>query len=808
MDSRIYINNDWLFTPKFDESMISGKLSAARIKKDFSVVRIPHSFVETPLNYFDEKNYQMVAGYRKEFVTDKAWKNKRVFVTFEGAAHKAKVYLNGELLGVHSSGYTAFKFELTELLAPEGKNNILVVELDSRESVDAPPFGFVIDYLTYSGLYRDVYLEVKNDIYIEDVFVKTQANHIDAEVTFGNALSEDCDLHFRVLKWEKDVPEKKLEVVMEADSHVTAGEEKTESVTSSFVAGKVSFWSPENPALYLLETSLISGDKKVQDVSTVRFGFRTVEMKDEGLFINGNKVLLRGLDRHQAYPYVGYAVPKSLQEMDAEILKNELCLNAVRTSHYPQSQYFIDRCDELGLLVFTEIPGWQHIGQSEGWREQCVRNVQEMVLQYRNHPSIFLWGVRINESPDDDELYVKTNACCHELDSTRPTGGVRCIKKSHLLEDVYTYNDFVHDGTNMGTEKKENIMSEPHAPYLVSEYCGHMYPTKIFDDEIHRTEHALRHARVINSAAGQNNTGGSFGWCAFDYNTHGQFGSGDKICYHGVMDMFRNPKMASLVYASQQDNVPVLDVSSSMDVGEHPACMRGYNWIFTNADSVKMYVNDKFITEYKKEDSQFENLPHGPILINDYVGDRLEKEEGYSKGLSKQMRKILNYVAMNGQNAFTLKEYLTIAALQLKGKNPGEIRRMYDKYVGAWGGDSIVFKFEAIKDGKPVKTVYKGPVEAVFLNAAASKLVLHEENSWDAAAVRICMKDQFGNVLPYYSEAVSLKVTGPVELIGPEVTCFRGGVCGTYVKTTGKKGKATLVIQCGKYESRLEFIVK
>ena len=109
-----------------------------------------------------------------------------------------------------------------------------------------------------------------------------------------------------------------------------------------------------------------------------------------------------------------------------------------------------------------------------------------MILQYRNHPSVFLWGVRINESPDDDSLYEKTNALCRALDPFRPTGGVRCIKKSRLLEDVYTYNDFIYEGNNRPVSKKKSVMKNAGHPYLISEYMGHMFPTKIFDDEIHR----------------------------------------------------------------------------------------------------------------------------------------------------------------------------------------------------------------------------------------------------------------------------------------------------------------------------------
>lgn len=152
-------------------------------------------------------------------------------------------------------------------------------------------------------------------------------------------------------------------------------------------------------------------------------------------------------------------MPKSMQRLDADILKRELGANAVRTSHYPQSHYFIERCDEIGLLVFTEIPGWQHIGDA-AWKDQAVENVRDMVKQYRNHTSIILWGVRINESQDDDAFYRRTNEAAHEFDDSRPTGGVRANRKSSLLEDVYTYNDFVHDGKAKGCEPKKNVTSD------------------------------------------------------------------------------------------------------------------------------------------------------------------------------------------------------------------------------------------------------------------------------------------------------------------------------------------------------------
>ena len=794
---RINLNDQWLWTPKFQAELCSAQIKNSTLKKSLQKVRLPHSVAETPANYFTASSYQMLSGYRREFKTQKSWKGKRVFAAFLAAAHEASVYLNGKSLGVHSCGYTAFKFELTENLLPAGKTNVLAVKLDSRESLDVPPFGFVIDYMTYGGLYRGVCLEVSNENFISDVFVTTKGKAFSAKVSLDKKTDALVRLALRKAGDKK--------IIFQKENELKDGD----ALTAASEPLDVELWSPESPALYELEASLYYG-KNLIDTKTVRFGFRDIEMKADGLFVNGKKTLLRGIDRHQSFPYVGYAMPASMQKLDADILKNELGLNAVRTSHYPQSQDFVDRCDELGLLVFTEIPGWQHIGSSDKWRSQAVQNVREMVEQYRNHPSIFLWGVRINESPDDDELYQKTNALCRALDPSRPTGGVRCIKKSHLLEDVYTFNDFVHEGNNAGCSKKSIVVRarDKNKPYLISEYAGHMFPTKNFDDEIHRTEHALRHANVIDAVAAAKGVAGSFAWCAFDYNTHKDFGSGDGVCYHGVMDMFRNPKLAAAVYQSQQEKIPVLEISSSMDVGEHPASARGKNWIFTNADSVKMYLNGKFIHEFSRADSPYKNIPHGPILIDDYVGDRLASEAGLSASAARDAKNILNHIALYGQNAVGFSQALSYVRLLARGINRAKITDLYTKFVGLWGGEASVFRFEAYKDGKLVKTVFKGPVQSIELCADASSFVLHEEECWDAALVRISARDNYGNVLPYFAEPAFFEARGAVEVYGPSEAAFRAGTCACYVRSVGKKGKGSLVVRAAGMEKIVEFTVK
>ena len=129
-------------------------------------------------------------------------------------------------------------------------------------------------------------------------------------------------------------------------------------------------WDTENPTLYRCAVRLLAPGGTELDRQETAFGFRTIEFKADGFYLNGRKTFLRGLNRHQSYPYVGYAAPEALQREDARILKEELSCTAVRTSHYPQSRHFIDECDRLGLLVFTEIPGWQHIGDM-AWKNQA-----------------------------------------------------------------------------------------------------------------------------------------------------------------------------------------------------------------------------------------------------------------------------------------------------------------------------------------------------------------------------------------------------------------------------------------------------
>lgn len=794
MTHRFYLNDDWLFTEQFEDSLAAPEYPENTLQP----VRLPHTCKETPFHYFDESLYQMVSGYRRHLQIPADWQGKRILLTFEGAAHDSTVFCNGKKVGEHHCGYTAFTVDLTDNVL-YGQDNLLCVRLDSRENLNVPPFGYVIDYMTYGGIYRDVLLEVKEKVSLSDIFVHTaidfRLSPVAAQITSEITLTEsDENVTIRQYYMPKSTAsaQESWKLLCEQTVSADASCDKELSLTATITDPLL--WDTEEANLYILKTQLYQ-DNTLLDETETMFGIREAVFKKDGFYLNGRKLMIRGLNRHQSFPYVGYAMPKSMQRLDADLLKKELGLNAVRTSHYPQSHYFLERCDELGLLVFTEFPGWQHIGD-DSWKAQAVANAEDMIRQYRNHPSIILWGIRINESPDDDAFYEKTNAVAHKLDPSRPTGGVRAMKKSHLLEDVYTYNDFLHDGEMPGCDPKKKVTSDMEKPYLISEYNGHMYPTKAFDNEERRSEHAIRHANVLDAVAGQSDIAGSFGWCMFDYNTHKDFGSGDRICYHGVMDMFRNPKLASNIYACEQEQTPVLEITSSMDIGEHPGCNRGNIYILSNADSVKMYKNDRFIKEYLPEMSPYKHLKHGPILIDDFIGDSFAQNERFRPKHAKEITDAMNLVARGSLNHIPKRLYLTaLKLLLIYHIDFAEVTRLYTKYIGDWGGTATIYRFDAIKDGKVVKSVTKEPVREIRLEAEADHTILTEQHSYDVALVRIRAVDDHGNVLPFYQEPVRLITEGDISIIGPDTIALQGGMGGTYVKSTGRSGQGTLLLQ-------------
>lgn len=767
----IDLNFNWLFARDHQDEYIKNY----RNIQGFAKVDLPHNAVDIPYHYFDESILHIDCTYKKEIFIKEDWENKIVNLVFEGVSNIAHIFLNDEYVMTHKGGYTRFKVNLNDY-AKFGQVNMVTVYVDSHENVFVPPFGGIVDYLSYSGIYREVSLEVLEKEHIKDCFIKTLDPTNNSIATFNLNLSTN----------------KGTLLISVYDKDIDMSNNKF-AVTNNFMEIKVDvpnkvLWDLDNPHLYNAHIKLLNEDELV-DEKIICFGFREVEFKADGFYLNKIKIKLRGLNRHQSYPYVGYAMPKNIQIEDADLLKYTLGVNIVRTSHYPQSTHFLNRCDEIGLLVFEEIPGWQHIGNDE-WKELSFQNVKDMIMRDRNHPSIVIWGVRINESDDNYDFYKNTNKIAHELDDTRPTGGVRNLPKSEFLEDVYTYNDFSVDKL----ERKTKITKNRH-PYLVTEYNGHMYPTKRYDDETKRVTHALKHVSIINSATNpKNNISGAIGWCMNDYNTHKEFGSGDLVCYHGVLDMFRIPKLASYAYSSEQDQTPVLELSSYMNIGDCPGGIIDKVYAFTNCDYIKLYRNNEYVKTFYPSKDIYKFLKHPPIIIDDFIGQLLEKHEGFSHRDSMLCKKLLKAASKFGANLPFIYKLKTFYLLKKYHLSFDEGVKLFYKYLGGWGSKNISFRFEGYKGDEKVKVITREYNPEYQYVMEMNRKTLEISLTYDALRVVVKKVNHNKEVLPYSFDPIKINVSGAIDLIGPSEVTLQGGAIAFWVKTNNTKGIGTITV--------------
>ena len=707
------MNRKW----RYSRTVVEGGHEKDFDDSKFDQVVIPHTNIPLPWHGFDEKTYEFVSLYRRRFKPPSEARGKHVFVDFEGVMTASTVWINGTKLGEYKGGYTPFSFELTPHLDFDGEN-LLAVDVDSTERPDIPPFGYEIDYLTFGGIYREVSLRVVPSTFIENIFVRPK------DVLSANP-SVDVDCFIQNLDGSKDLLTVEVDL-LDGDRVLAKGSQK---VASSSVAsepsahmvrleklGGIQLWDLDKRNFYTARVRLLHA-AQLLDEDSRRFGFRQAQFTDHGFELNGKVIKLRGLDRHQTFPFVGQAMPGRVQRRDAQILRDQLKCNIVRTSHYPQSRHFLDACDEVGLLVLEEIPGWQHIGDA-AWKEISVDNVRRMIRRDWNHPSIILWGVRINESKDDHDFYTRTNALAHQLDPTRQTGGIRYFQESEFLEDVFTMNDFGFP-----------LKPPNHPRYLNTEFVGHTYPTKTIDQVERLTEHTLRHARIHDQLASNPQYAGGIGWCAFDYNTHGDFGSGDRICYHGVTDIFREPKPAAGFYKSQCDPAEEILLQPAFHWARGDASI-GFSKavVCSNCEHLKFYIDDKLVGEVDPDRQQFAHLRYAPFVL--------------------------------------------------------DMKELFHK----WGD----LKIEGYIGGKQVieKRMSGSGVDTKFLLLPDDTQLIAD--GADSTRVVLRVSDDFGAVRPFANDAIQFEIEGPGRIVGDNPFSLIGGTGAVWIRSQETPGKVRL----------------
>ncbi len=624
-----------------------------------AIITLPHCVAKLSWQDWDPAAWQNVWQYRRHFSPPGEFRNRRAFLQFDGVMVGASPAINGHALPEHLGGYLPFRYEITDWLT--AGDNVLTVAVDSRWK-NVPPEGSPkgassIDYLEPGGIVRGVSLSAVPQVFISDVFAKP-VNVLDSTRRVEVGCSVDAAAAGKTVQVRAELMDgsRVLSRAQQTLKLEKAG--KTDVALTLSNLGNITLWDLDTPHLYDVVATLSVDGKTVHDYR-VRIGFREARFSADGFFLNGRRLQLFGLNRHELFPYVGAAMPLRVMRRDAEILRREFHCNIVRCSHYPQSEAFLDACDELGMMVWEEIPGWQYLGDA-AWKELAARDVKDMVCRDRNHPAMVIWGVRINESQNDPPLYRQTRELAHSLDDSRPTSGSMTPSSTknwqqEWRQDVFAFDDY-HAEPDGSVGIREPL---PGVPYMLAEAVGQFNYAKgrVFDAMYRRDAdtplqqaQALRHAQAHDRAMSFPRCSGIIAWCAFDYGSLVNSSRGVK--YPGVADVFRIPKLGAAFYQSQVSPKirPVVAPDFYWDFGPQTPHGPGKNAaIFSNCERLEIFIDGKQRAAARPDRTGFPHLAYPPFLcdldldgaaapelrIDAYIGDKLALSKSFSSDRTK-----------------------------------------------------------------------------------------------------------------------------------------------------------------------------
>lgn len=641
--SVISLDRDWRFGPGANPSGLQ-------------FVDLPHCVAELSWQGWAPASWEQMWMYRRSFERpfSKAAK-QRAFLHFDGVMTGCSPVLNGHALEPNLGGFLPFEREVTQLLE---QNNELELHVDGRW-LKVPPQGSPegttqVDYLMPAGIHRSVNLVVLPETFISDIFAKPvdvlKANRrveVTCTIDSGSAAPERLKLEAVLLDGAEEVSRQSTELTTRG-----SGTETAQVVLTGL--SKVKLWSPDSPKLYTVRVAL-TGPNGVQHEYVSRIGFREARFEVDGFFLNGKRTRIFGLNRHELFPYVGFAMPARVMQRDAATLRRQFNCNMVRCSHYPQTEAFLDACDELGLMVWQEVPGWQYIGD-QSWQDLVVRDTRKMILRDRNHASIIVWGVRVNESPNNVPLYTRTKKVAKELDDSRQTTGTMThYSTENWLQEVFAYDDY-HSEPDGTVGMRPAI---PGVPFLFAEGVGQyqyehgkgfkQYYRRAGDRKIQEGQPRY-HAQGHDRAARDPRCAGLIAWCAYDY---GSLHTGyNALKCPGVVDTFRIPKLGAAFYLSQVSPQVRAVIEPGFYFDFSPEAQGGPGnkaHIFSNCERLVVRVGDQQPMTIEPDRKSYPNLPFPPFVVDlsnvpenhpdlrieGYAGSRLVLTRSFSADRSK-----------------------------------------------------------------------------------------------------------------------------------------------------------------------------
>ena len=616
--------------------------------KDWTVVSLPDGIEYLPTEASGCINYQGEVWYRKHFTPDAALKGKKLFLHFEAIMGKSKVFVNGKLLTEHFGGYLPVIADVTDVLDWNG-GNVIAVWADNSDDPSYPPGKAqdVLDYTYFGGIYRDCWLIAHNNVFITDPNYENEVAGGGLFVAFGkvsDALAE-VQLKIHVRNATKNPFSGRVEyMLLQPDGtevarlsdkiQVKAGRATT--VSDRMPVKQPMLWTPSTPTLYNLLVRVLDKEGNVIDGCRRRIGIRSIEFKGkDGFYLNGRpygKPLI-GANRHQDFAIVGNAVANSIHWRDAKKLK-DVGMEIIRNAHCPQDPAFMDACDELGLFVIVNTPGWQFWNDAPEFAQRVYSDIRNVVRRDRNHPSVWLWEPILNETwyPAD---FAKNTRDIVDAEYPYPYcySGSDSEARGHENFPVY----FAHPA-NMQDASKE---IDPTKTYFtrewgdnVDDWSSHNSPSRVARNwgeqpmRVQAQHYACPYYPVTSYDVlykqSPQHVGGCL-WHSFDH----QRGYHPDPFYGGLMDVFRQPKYSYYMFMAQRPAV-----KNDRNAGSGPMVYIAHEMtpfsgkdvtVYSNCDEVRLTFNKGGKTYTYKKDKNRPGMPSPVITFPDVYDFMVDK---------------------------------------------------------------------------------------------------------------------------------------------------------------------------------------
>lgn len=821
-------NTDWLYIEEDD-------LNAKNLQYDESkakCVSLPHAREVYDLFEPNIEKVQSQNWYRRHFTLSEKDKGDRIFVEFNGGGQINRVYVNGAFVGEAKGTFTHFKFDITDYVTFGEYDNVIAVQVDSRYHKNELPPGNSIDFHYFGGLHGQAKLTITDNLYSDSVFYYNDDVEEGCETATLNGWVDvvnqyDSNHQVAIKSIVKDKNGKAVSTV-EKKEEINSTEKKQAKLVHKI--DKPKLWSPENPYLYTVETQILANGVCV-DNETTTIGIRTLKAskitdKEGQFYLNGKPIEIVGGNWHMQAPYLGNAKTDKLNEKDAEILKKDLGINFVRTSHYEADPSFLDACDKLGIMVEEEPLGWN---DTPGWEQFCY-SMDTMIKRDRNHASIVLWSIIPNERPTNYpsiEEGKKRQTSAKTLDPSRLTIQEE-MNNSAVIADVYGWHDYEDPAKN-------KIKNNPNASsWFVTEWNTNLGKHFVIpgDSETRKNAQIVQDGKKMGQLYSDPRVMGTLKWDLFGYYTpQTAYERGKNVDLwrsSGVYGIWRNPLhktwIADLIACQSPNTKETRDVIKI--ASEWKSDSSDTIRVITNADEVELYYDNgngklQLVKRMNKANEYDDSLKKGIFRFDDtklkWAENAKLVAKGYKKGKEKAIVEDTVYASTYDceKQGASLKLHNTIGNIEADGADVAWILTELKDKNGQreFYGDEVVSA--KIVSG-PGKLLYAG--ENPVMVDGISGLYLQSEKD-KTGTTKIQAEVDLGENKDDDSANIFYEGTGwkkvenrqdaykgtlhETSTAGDSVTIkFTGTEIGVYSESSDKNGEATVTLD-GKKAGKL-----